>query len=400
MTSPAAPRYNYAARARHFVSSPVRGIFDISMRPGMITLAGGNPDLTVLPLDHLSAVSSKLITERGTEVLQYGHGAGVEELREAVCELMALTGIQATYEDVQITSGSQMGIELITTMLCDPGDVILAESPTYVGALGTFEGLEADVRHVPCDTEGLEPESLRASIHAVRAEGKRIAFLYTIPTFSNPTGIRLSVERRQQIVDVCREEHVQIVEDDPYSLLSFDGVLLPALRSLDDTVVYLGSLSKICSPGIRVGWMLAPAELRERLQLASEATTICASVLSQYLALEYLTKIDWRAVVSGATDRYRSRAEAVVAGLEKHMPADVSWTTPTGGFFTWLTIDRDIDTEARMQASIDAGLVYIPGSAFFAAGQGASNTLRLSYSLAQEATADEAMRRLAQVINA
>ena len=390
-------RYNYAARAQHFRPSPVRGVFDISMKPGMISLAGGNPDLTVLPLEQLGDASARLIRDRGTEVLQYGTGAGVDELREALTDLMSLSGIRSDADDLLVTSGSQMGIELITTMLCEPGDVVLAESPTFVGAIGTFLGLEADVVHVDSDDEGLIPAALRERIRAVHASGKKIGFLYTIPSFSNPTGIRLSLERRRQIVDICREEGVQIVEDDPYGIISFDGSVVPAMRSLDDSVVYLGTMSKIYSPGLRVGWMLAPRELRDRLQLASEATTICASVLSQHLALEFLTKFDWRASVETATGRYRSRAAALVEGLEEHMPSDVRWTNPTGGFFTWLTLDRDINTESLLQRGIDDGIVFIPGTAFYADGQG-TDTIRLAYSLASEQDLREGARRLAGVI--
>lgn len=398
MLSAAAPRYRYAARAEHFLPSPIRGVFDVSMKPGMISLAGGNPDLTVLPLDALADTSARLIRDHGTEVLQYGHGAGVFELHDAIIDLMKLSGINADARDLLTTSGSQMGIELITTMLCEPGDVVLTESPTYVGALGTFLGLETEISHVPCNEGGIIAEALREHVRALRAAGKNIGFLYTVPSFSNPTGIRQSIERRRAIVEVCAAEGIQIVEDDPYGLLSFDGSITPALRSLDDSVIYLGSMSKICSPGLRVGWMLAPRELRDRLQLASEATTICASVLSQHLALEYLTKLDWQGTLQEAIGRYRSRSAALVEGLTAHMPEGTRWTTPTGGFFTWITLaDTTINTEDRLQRGIENGIVFIPGTAFYTDGQGA-NTLRLSYSLASEAEQREGARRLAEVL--
>ena len=396
MTSPNAARYDYARRAEQFRPSPVRSVFDISMKPGMISLAGGNPDLSVLPLAQLGEASAALVRDRGTEVLQYGTGAGVDELRETLADFMTLSGIHADAADLLVTSGSQMGIELITTMLCDAGDVVLAESPTYVGAIGTFLGLEADIEHVPCDEEGLIPEALLERIRQVRASGRKISFLYTIPSFSNPTGIRLSLQRRQQIVDICRAEGVQIVEDDPYGIISFDGTVTPAMRSLDDSVVYLGTMSKIFSPGLRVGWMLAPGELRDRLQLASEATTICASVLSQHLALEFLSG-DWRSSVESATARYHSRAKALVSGLEEHMPASARWTTPTGGFFTWLTLESETSTEELLQPGIDAGIVFIPGTAFYADGQGA-DAIRLAFSLADEADLREGARRLSSVL--
>ena len=390
-------RFDYARRAEHFRPSPVRGVFDIPMKPGMISLAGGNPDLSVLPLDLIGETTQRLIRDGGEDYLAYGNGAGEDELREAVVDLMRVSGIDARAEDTLITAGSQMGIELITTMLCNPGDVILAESPTYVGAIGTFLGLEADVEHVPCDDEGLNPEALVERIRAVRASGRRIAFLYTIPSFSNPTGIRLSLERRQQIVDICRTERIQIVEDDPYGMISFDGTVTPAMRSLDDSVVYLGSMSKIFSPGIRVGWMLAPSDLRGRLQLASEATTICASVLSQHIALGFLTETDWQSTIQRATALYGSRARALTEGLAEHMPSNTRWTTPVGGFFTWITLSPEADADALMQRGVDEGIVFVPGTAFYADGQG-SNTIRLAYSLADEDELREAARRIASVV--
>jgi 2-aminoadipate transaminase len=387
----------YAARAERFHPSPVRAVWDVSMRPGMISLAGGNPDLTSLPLEALAARAATLIAEQGLEVLQYGAGGGLDLLRDAVAEHVRHAGFEARTEEILITSGSQMGLELIATMLCDPGDVVLAEGPTYVGALTAFEGLEADVVHVECDADGLVPEQLEVTILRLHGEGRRIKLLYTIPNFGNPSGLLLQAERRPRIAELCAQHGITIVEDDPDGHVAFGDGAPPAIRSWDASVLYLGSMSKIFSPGLRVGWVVAPADLCARLQIAAEATTIHASVLSQHLAHAYLTEFDWRGHLATAIALYRARAEATLAALERWLPAGTSWTTPSGGFFVWVTLPEGIDAEALLADAIDEGVVYVPGTAFYADGGGARQ-LRLSFSLASPEQIDEGVQRLARAL--
>lgn len=387
----------YAARAEQFRPSPVRAVFDLSMKEGMISLAGGNPDLGILPLRELGELASSLIAEKGLEVLQYGAGAGVDELREAVCSVMATAGIDANPDDVLITTGSQMGLELVTSLLCDPGDVILVESPTYVGAIGTFQGLEAEIVHVECDDDGLIPEKLERAIEDVRAQGKTIKMLYTIPNFNNPSGITLHPDRRPAVAEICAKAEIPIVEDDPYGLLDFWDAPLQAIRSFDSSVIYLGSMSKIFSPGIRTGWVLAPREIRDRLQLVAEATTICPSVLSQHLASEYLRNFDWRGYMNSAIDLYHERQKRLDAALTQYAPDGVKWTKPHGGFFVWVTLPEGVSAEALLPQAIDDGVVFVPGTAFYGDGSG-DNSLRLSFSLAAPDKIEEAVRRLMQVI--
>ncbi|QIM15987.1 PLP-dependent aminotransferase family protein [Leucobacter insecticola] len=389
---------NYADRAAGFRPSPVRSVWDVSTAPGMISLAGGNPDLRGLPLGQLGAAAGRLVAEQGLDSLQYGAGAGLQELRVAVTELMAEAGIDADAEDVLITPGSQMGLELVTAMFCNPGDIILAEAPTYVGAISTFVGLEAEVMHVDCDDDGLIPEVLEARIERLRGEGRAIKFLYTIPNFNNPSGVRLTAERRERIARICSDAGIIIVEDDPYGLISFDEQAVPAIRSFDENVIYLGSMSKIFSPGIRVGWVVAPAEVRARLQLLSEAMVIHPSVLSQYLALEYLTKFDWRATLGRSIERYRERADALLNALETIdgvLPKGSSWTTPRGGFFVWATLPEGYSADDLFALAVEEKVVFISGSAFFADGSGERN-LRFSFSLESPENIREGMERLAR----
>ncbi len=389
---------NYARRAAAFRPSPVRSVWDVAAAPGMISLAGGNPDLRNLPLQELGQAAQRLVSEQGLETLQYGAGAGITELREAVAELVGEAGIHASDDDVLITPGSQMGLQLVTALLCDPGDVILAESPTYVGAIGTFAGLEAEAVHVDCDEDGINPEALESQIADLHAAGRAIKFLYTIPNFNNPSGVRLAEDRRERITQICAESGVIVVEDDPYGLISFDGEQIPALRSHDSNVIYLGSMSKIFSPGIRVGWVLAPAEVRSRLQLLAEAMVIHPSILSQYLALEYLTAFKWRETLAQSIAQYRERAQALLealSGPEEVLPEGTTWSQPRGGFFVWATLPEGYSADDLFELAVEEGVVFIPGSAFFADSSG-TRSLRFSFSLESPEAIREGMRRLAR----
>lgn len=350
------------------------------MEPGIISLAGGNPDLTALPLNELGQAASRLISAQGAEVLQYGAGSGILPLREELAQLMSTSGVASGPEDILITAGSQLGIELVTAMLCDPGDVMLAEAPTYVGAISTFMGLEVAVEHVMCDEDGLIPAELERRITELRAAGRIVKALYTIPNFNNPSGITLSAERRPIIAQICRDAGITVIEDDPYGLVRFEGEHIPAIRSFDDSVIYLGSMSKIFSPGIRIGWLTAPAAVRERLQLLSESAVIHASMLSQHLALAYLRDFDWRATLSKTIDRYRERADALLRALPAALPEGSTWTGPSGGFFVWATLPDGVSADELFDLAVEEGVVFIPGSGFFADGSGARN-LRFSFSL-------------------
>ena len=225
---------SYAARARGMTASEIRALFAVASRPEVVSLAGGMPFVQALPLDALAETAARLVRDRGAEVLQYGSGQGDVTLRGQILEVMAEVGITAHPDDVIVTTGSQMALDLVTRVFCDPGDVVLVEAPSYVGALGVFRAYECDIRHVAMDDEGLVPEALEAAITRVRAEGKRIKMLYTIPSFHNPAGVTQGPERRQRILEIAKREGVLVLEDDPYGLLGFEGAPPRAIRADDD----------------------------------------------------------------------------------------------------------------------------------------------------------------------
>lgn len=388
----------FASRAEGYRPSPVRDFWAISMQPGFISLAGGNPDLSVLPLAELGEVAGRLVLDHGLESLQYGDGRGTPGAIAAAAEVMAAADLHVDQDAIQMTAGSQMALELIVKLLCDPGDVILAEGPTYVGAISIFAGLQVDIVHVPMDADGLVPDALAETITRVRAEGRRIKALYTIPNFHNPTGLTLSPERRPRVAEICAAAGIAVIEDNPYGLLSFDGRHLPSIHASDpDNVFHLGSFSKIVAPGLRVGWAVAPPAVRRQLQLAAEATTICPSVLSQMIVEEYLTHHDWRGVLDHARGLYAARASAMQEALAQHAPEGTTWTRPAGGFFTWLTLPEGADCHRILDEAIDNKVVFVPGTAF-RADDGGRGQLRLAYSLKDELTLAEGVRRVCEAI--
>ncbi|WP_306636698.1 aminotransferase-like domain-containing protein [Pseudarthrobacter siccitolerans] len=389
----------FSERAANIRQSAVRDVFDISLRPGLVSLAGGSPYLQSLPLDRLATTAAAIIAEDGLTALQYGSGQGTLELRTQICEVMAAEGIlDARPENVVITAGSQSAQDVATKLFCNPGDVVLVENPTYVGALNAFEAYQVQVETVEIDGDGLVPDLLEAKIAALQLAGKNIKFLYTIPNFNNPSGITLAPERRQKIVDICRNSNILILEDNPYGLLRFEGELLAPLRADNPgDVIYMGSFSKIFAPGLRIGWALVPEHLQRRYYLAAEAVTLCPPALNQMLVSAYLRDYDWRGQIETYRGLYAERCRAMLTALEAHMPAGTSWTTPEGGFFVWVTLPDGVDTYPLLLKAIDAGVVFIPGAAFTPSDE-PSNKLRLAYSAVPPEAITEGVRRLAPVL--
>ncbi len=388
----------YAERTHGLQVSAVRALFAVANRPEVVSLAGGMPNIADLPREALGRAVDRLIAERGTQAMQYGSGQGEPFMREKIVEVMAEEQIQAHADDIVVTCGSQQALDLITRVFCDPGDVVLAEGPAYVGALGTFHAYQCQVVHVAMDEHGLDPVALRAALISLRAAGKRVKFLYTIPNFQNPSGVTQPVERRREIIAVAKEHDLLILEDNPYGLLSLEGDPLPALRSMDaDNVVYLGSFSKIFAPGFRVGWALAPHAVREKLVLTQEAATLCPPVFSQFAIATYLDEFDWRSQIVVYRDMYRERRDAMMAGLRDHMLEGTTWTHPTGGFFVWVTLPEGLDSQAMLPRAVTARVAFTPGTAFYADGLGSRN-MRLSFCFPTPERIYEGTRRLGEVI--
>jgi 2-aminoadipate transaminase len=389
----------YAERTKAMTTSEIRALFAVASRPEVVSLAGGMPNLTALPINEISKVFADVIREDGQVALQYGSGQGHPVLREQITEIMALEGISAHPDDVIVTTGSQQALDLISRIFLDPGDVVLAEAPSYVGALGTFRQYQAQIVHIAMDEDGLIPERVSQAIASVRDSGRTIKFLYTVPNFQNPAGVTLSMTRRREIIEIARTHNILIIEDNPYGLLGFDEETNRAMRADDqENVIYLGSFSKTFAPGLRVGWAAAPHAVREKMVMASESTILCPSNFAQMAISRYLATQPWLDQIKIFRELYRERRDAMLEALDQYFPASAVWTKPRGGFYVWATLPEGIDTKAMLPRAITARVAYVPGTAFYADGFG-SWSMRLSYCYPTPERIQEGVRRLASVID-
>ncbi len=394
---------SYAQRAHGLAASEIRALFAVASRPEVVSLAGGMPFVSALDLDAMSDTVARLLRERGATALQYGSGQGDERLREQILDVMAPVGISAHPDDIVVTTGSQMALDLVVRTFCDPGDVVLVESPSYVGALGVFRSYECRVVHVAMDDQGLSPVALTEAITQVRADGGRIKMIYTIPSYHNPAGLTQGQQRRHDILEVARTHGILLLEDDPYGLLGFDGVVPRAIRADEsEGVVYLGSFSKTIASGLRVGWAVAPHGVREKLVLAAEAAVLCPSNYAQLTVSEYLATNPWMDQIATFRELYRERRDALLEALGDHMPPGTTWTEPTGGFYSWVTLPEGLDARAMLPRAVAALVAYVPGTGFYvgdAEQEANRRSLRLSYCYPTPERIQEGVRRLGNVID-
>lgn len=389
----------YASRTAGMKASEIRALFAVASRPEVVSLAGGMPSIDGLPLDTLAETVREVVAESGPTALQYASAQGDPLLRRLICEVMAVEGSFALADDIVVTVGSQQALDLVTRIFCDPGDVVLCEAPSYVGALGVFTAYQCDVRHVETDADGLVPSALDAALDALAQQGRRAKLLYTVPTFSNPSGATTTVQRRRAIVEVCARWDVLILEDNPYGLLGFEAEPPPSLFSLDpDRVIYLGTFSKTFAPGLRVGWAVAPHAVRDKLVLAQEAATLCPPTFGQAVIVRYLQRHDWMQQIKDFRTLYHERRDAMLDALAEYLPT-ASWNDPSGGFYVWVTLPEKVDAAAMLPRAVAARVAYVPGTAFYVDGSG-RRKLRLSYCYPPPDRITEGVRRLAGAVAA
>lgn len=391
---------SYAERALGMTASEIRALFAVASRPEVVSLAGGMPFVNALPIDAIAETVQHMLLTRGNVALQYGGGQGDQTLREQILEVMAPVGVKAHPDDIVVTAGSQMALDLVTRIFCDPGDVVLVEAPSYVGALGVFQSYQVDVQHVTMDGDGLVPEALREALARNRAQGRRVKMIYTIPNFHNPAGITQPQARREEILSIAKSAGVLVLEDDPYGLLGFDGNVPQAIRAMDsDAVVYLGSFSKTVAGGLRVGWAVAPHGVREKIVLAAEAATLCPSNFSQLTVSEYLRTQPWMDQVKAFREIYMERRDALLTAMSQLFPAGTKWTVPSGGFYSWVTLPEGMDATSMLPRAVAALVAYVPGTGFYVDGQG-RDCMRLSYCYPTPERITEGVRRISGVMEA
>ncbi|MDQ3043650.1 MAG: PLP-dependent aminotransferase family protein [Chloroflexota bacterium] len=393
-TAEIAVRQRTARRAKSYGDSiweELAALFD--RHPHMVYFGDGSPAKDAMPVERLKHAAATA-WELAPDMLGYGESAGFEPLRALIARRMAARGIHADPSTILVTNGSTQGIELTAKLMLDPGDAVIIEEPTFVGALQTYAGYEARFVPVPMDAEGMRIDALERAL----ASDERIKIIYTIPTFQNPTGVTMPLARREALLSLARARAIMVVEDDPYGELRYDGEPVPPLRALDPTVVHLGTFSKTIAPALRVGWMVAPPEFIPPFIAAREAADISNERLT--MRTVYHTAVDFLdGHVAGARALYRGRRDALLAGLAANMPPGVQWSRPEGGFFVWVTLPEGSSTDDLMPRAADQGVIFFPGSWFYP-NQDVHNALRLSFSTLTEEMISEGTKRLGAAIRA
>jgi len=389
----------FAERTTVMRSSAMRDLMAITARPEVISLAGGLPDTSTFPPQSFAAQMTRIAQESAAEALQYGPTEGFEETKDCILEVMGAEGMLPDPDDIIVTTGGQQGIDLVTKTLIDPGDVIICEAPTYPGAVPVFCSYQADVVQVECDEDGMDIDVLERLLGELRAEGRRPKFIYSVPSFQNPSGVTMSFERRQRLVELARANEILVVEDNPYGLLRYGGEPMPPLYQLDggDFVIYLGTFSKILSPGIRLGWTVAPPPVLEKIVLGKQATDLCTSTLTQYFVREYFAERRWQRYIDDLCEIYRERRDVMVEALRNNFPAEATWTEPEGGLFIWATLPDYIDTSDLLAKALRADVAFVPGQAAYVDGRG-RHSMRLNFSGVTADEIREGVRRIGEVI--
>jgi 2-aminoadipate transaminase len=389
----------FAARTKVMKSSAMRDLMAVTARPEVISMAGGLPDTSTFPPDTFAAITQRIATESCARALQYGPTEGLEDTKRCIAEVMAAERMHLDPEDLVVTTGGQQVIDLVTKTLIDPGDVIVAEGPTYPGAVPTFCSYEADVVQIDMDSDGMRVDLLEQTLDALERDGRKPKFIYTVPSFQNPAGVTMSAPRRKRLVEGAHEHELLVLEDNPYGLLRYEGDELPPLYALDGGVfvMYLGTFSKILSPGIRLGWVVAPPPVLEKINLGKQGTDLCTSTLSQLMVQAYFERGHWRDYVDSLTDVYRKRRDTMLDALAEHFPPQAEWTRPGGGLFVWATLPDFIDTTDLLARALRDNVAFVPGEAAFLDGRG-RNAMRLNFSGSDEESIREGIRRIGEVV--
>ncbi len=402
---PTSWEYRYAQRTKGMQSSVIREILKITSQPDVISLAGGMPAPELFPLKEVGGACIQVLEKLGSDALQYSITEGYPPLRQFIVDKMSRYGIVASVDNVLITSGSQQALDLVGRVLIDPGDVIVTEAPTYVGAIQSFTAYQAAFASVPLDGQGMMVDLLEEKIIETHPK-----FIYVLPNFQNPGGVTLSQERREKLVSLARQYGVPIIEDDPYGELRFEGEHIPPIVVIDATrngerlegyfkgdVIYMSTFSKTLAPGLRLGWIVAPVEVAKKLVQAKQGADLHTGTFSQVVAYEVVADGFLDRHVREIRDKYRQRRDAMLAAMEQYFPEGVTWTRPQGGLFLWVKLPEGIDCVELMEEAVEQKVAFVPGTAFYADGRG-HDALRLTFSYCPTDMIEEGIRRLGTAI--
>ncbi|NMA30342.1 MAG: PLP-dependent aminotransferase family protein [Candidatus Methanofastidiosa archaeon] len=388
----------FSETAKRVKASEIREILKLTQKPGIISLAGGLPNPQTFPLEEIKKITNDVLNSNNNG-LQYGLTEGDPELRQYIAEMMCKYGIICTQDDILITHGSQQGLDLISKILINPGDVVLVEAPSYLGALSAFRSYLCNFVDIPSDDQGIRTDLLVETIETLREDGKKPKILYLVPNFHNPTGITTSEKRRKEIIRIANNYDLVVIEDNPYGELRYEGEHLKAIKSYDTDgrVIYLGTFSKILAPGFRIAWAVGNGELMKKMVIAKQAVDLHTNTFGQRIAAVYCHNYLEKHLVK-ILNFYKNKRDVMLSSLEEYMPKECKWTRPQGGMFNWIILPEYMDTKEMFTDAINSNVAYVIGSAFYIEESLGRNTMRLNFSFPKDEEINMGVKRLSEVI--
>ncbi len=395
-------KHLYAKRTGNMLSSEIRDLLSLSARPDIISFAGGLPEVKALNYQKLEKYVKRALKIGGDISLQYGSSDGYYPLKTRLTEVMKLENIDVNEEDMIITTGGQQALDLLAKIFINPGDYLIVESPSYTGALSSFKSYEPKFISIPVDSKGIIVSDLKLKLNELANKNKQVKFIYLVSNFSNPSGYTLSFNRRKEILNLAKKYNTLIIEDNPYGMLRYEGRPVPTIKELDiksgnQNVIYISTLSKIFAPGFRIGWIVAPHPILEKLTLGVQSADLCTSSFSQRIAYEYFSDPVWRENIIEFIKIYSARRDVMIKALEKYFPREAAWSKPEGGFFIWLRLPEFLNTKEILADTIRSKVAYVPGTGFYTDGRG-TNEARLAFCTENTERIEKGIKILSEII--
>jgi 2-aminoadipate transaminase len=389
----------YSKNALNMKRSEIRELLKITRQPGMISFAGGLPGPETFPVKELEEIACQVLREKGAIALQYGPTEGEHLLRQEVAKWLSREKPETSPENILITAGSQQGLDLVAKVFLDPYDIVIVELPSYIGGLQAFTAYRAKMIGVTQDDQGMKMDQLEKVLKKLASRNRKPKFIYVVPDFQNPSGVTMSLARRQTLLELAYRYEVPIVEDSPYRDLRYMGEPAPAIYGMDDQdqVIVLGTFSKLLCPGLRLAWIMAPVEWMDRMVVAKQSMDLCSPTFTQLIVAEYLRRGLLTKQVETIRRLYGKKLRAMLDALERYMPKGVEWSRPQGGLFLWVKLPRHMSANELFTRAIENKVAYVVGSAFHCDGKG-QNSMRVNFSYSTEAQIDEGIKRLAEII--
>jgi len=391
----------YSKNALNLKRSEIRELLKVTRQSDMISFAGGLPGPETFPVKELEEISGQMLKEKGTTALQYGPTEGETPFREEIARRLQFEKPAIKAENIIITEGSQQGLDIISKVFLDPGNIVVLELPSYIGGLQAFCAYRAKMIGVPQDAQGMRMDLLEKLLEKLAKRNKKPKFIYVVPDFQNPSGVTMTLERRKKLLELAYQYEVLVVEDSPYKDLRYSGESVPAIYSFDDRdqVIVLGTFSKILGPGLRLGYLTAPTMWMDRIVVAKQSMDLCSPTYTQLIAAEYMKRGLLQGQIEKIRKVYGRKLTVMLKALERYMPRGVKWSKPEGGLFLWVTLPKKVSATDLFPKAIENKVAYVVGSAFHCNGKG-QNTMRLNFSFPSEQQIGEGIQRLAKMIEA